>query len=555
MRDTFKLVSRGIERLFNKNLNTFFLYFIFFILFFISFPLQESLISQGDAWYYVASYNAYLNDITDWFLGQNSGQFLYPDQYPYLNGEPGFGMFPIWLLFKLITHSDVWSYYFLVVFIYSLNSYSAYLLFRSLEISTHYWAAICAGILFCLNMFMFANIDNINTIFFAPGIFSILFFYKSIKNFKIRDIYFFSFFLIWMLLSSAYNFIYSSIFIFAIILVKHKSFYKSVKASYTPWIVSFSFGVLICISYLYLVLFFKDKANHYTWNESLLSIKYASITIDDFFRVLPDTLYSSNEPTYFFFEYQSLFWGFIFTLAVLIGLFLNKLKHIELYLTLSIGLLLGFGVYITVNGQNVLLPLGHLFEYLQTYTLFRFPWRIFLLITLIAAFFVSKSFSFLAKRYEYGALLISILTILVIIENTPFKRKYFNFNKIEKEALYLKKVIPEDCSTVLFLPFEDFIIGGYNDYRPSFRFMYFQSIIKKNVVNGFSAYSPPHHVAINQYLNQKIKNYPAFIKLVDEIEVCAIVDYSEKWDLASPSSELILKEEIQNMQTIQLIQR
>src|SRR5690606_28953312 len=106
----------------------------------------------------------------------------------------------------------------------------------------------------------------------------------------------FGLFLVLQLTASVYNFLYILLFLFSAIVIYRKKFFLSLFEYKSRWILLSVIGFLICSIYIYLIVIFPDKkSTHWNFSNNLGVVKIFSLTMDDFFRVLPHTLYSKGE--------------------------------------------------------------------------------------------------------------------------------------------------------------------------------------------------------------------------------------------------------------------
>ncbi len=520
---------------FNTNIVLFF-YTLFFFFFFLSFPLNNSLISEGDSWYYVGKFNYFLNTLYSYFFNEPYSQYFYPDSKPFLNGEPSFGLFLIWLIYKLVLNDEVWCYFLLIVTIFTLNSISVNLLVRNYVKNINGEVALLSGLFFSCNMFMFANIENINTLFIAPGIFAVYLFYRLINNevvIKKREAILFVGLMLLQLVSSVYNFCYVLIFLLSIVLIHRKTFFQNIVQHKLKWSSIIASGFVLSLAYILFIIIFADKkSTHWNFSSGLYVVKIFSITLDDFFRVLPHTLYNKGNSGSLILNYQSFFLGFTFIILTCVGIYRSKLRFKEFYIALFLSIIIGIGTYIQVNGQVILMPLGLLYEKLNAYSYFRFPYRILLLIVLLLSILASIGLDFIVSRTKFR-IIILLVAFAFFIENIPFKRSYTNFNIYYQEGQYIKSILNETNQNILLLPAGDLMnrdgmIPRMNE--TVYVFMYWQTIIKRNILNGNSGFLPPHIVELNDAIYKSEDPYESLVSYCLKYDVDMVIHYGDSWN-------------------------
>jgi hypothetical protein len=507
-------------------------YLLVFTIYFLSFPLNSALISNQDSIYYIAVFNYLQNLFSGIITGQDLEHFFYPDPLPFLNGEPALGIFLMWSILKIFITNNIYTLYALIVAIFSLNSFSVFYLIRQLNKGSSVIVAIISGLVFSFNMFILANIDNVNTIFFAPGILCITIFNSIVFEQKTQKkiVLLFSLLFLFQLTCSIYNFIYVVIFLSLFVLIyfkKNIAFLKIVRIKYLILYLPL-LGLSAC--YLYFVIFYPGKQNHWSFNIDLDSIKTFSFELKNFISVIPNTLYGSERESALF-DMKSLFGGYIFYLVVLIGIKSFWKTSKGLLLIPLVCLIIGIGPYVSINETQILMPLGYLFNAIENYSYFRIPYRIYLLILLVLILVFSYGLQLIEKKLSKNKVLIVIIALLIILENIPFKREYTDFTIYQNEGVYLAKLLNQpSINNVLFLPAGDLINRNGDPTvmnRTVYIFMYWQTCIGKNVINGSSAFNPPHTLELNEAFYNSITPHQALVQYCKKYKIDCVVHYTE----------------------------
>jgi hypothetical protein len=385
-------------------------------------------------------------------------------------------------------------------------------------------------------MIMFANLDNVNTLFWASGIIAIVLFHKILKaqNKAPQLIILLSILVLFQLTACVYNFLYT-ILVLGVYFIFHFKNYFSILSKNLwinlPLVLS---GIVISYAYLYFIAIYPQKIHHWNFSQNLETLNLVSINFKDFTRALPNTLYGGSNEVSWILQYQSFFFGFAFILSGFAGL-LMKFKDKKMILSvLLISLTIGFGGYIELFNTRLLLPLGLLFEQFDLYGFYRFPFRIVLVIVLMWILLISQFFNFLEKltsKKVFYSLLVLFLAIFML-ENIPYKRNYFEFNRYEQEKDRLKQTFENQTSkTILILPVEDFINQGadVNIYRSEHIYMYWQTAFNKNLINGQSSHSPPHMQELIKSLFYSHNIQENFGNYLNKYKIEVILFYGEDW--------------------------
>ena len=511
------------------------IYLVIFSLYFLSYPLHYSFIENQDSIYYAALFNYLQNFLLGIISGVDYGQFFYPDSLPALNGEPSFGIFSIWLVLKLIISDNVYTFYTLTVTIFTLNSLAVFSFIRYLNKKASPLVALIAGLVFSFNMFMLANIDNINTVFFAPGIASIYVFLGIILEQKSqkRPLLIFSFLLAFQLFCSIYNFIYVVVFISLFLFLNYKRSVAFIKFINKKYLLSFIPLIVICCCYLYLIVFLPNKPDHWNFNVDLASIKTLSFELKNFTSAIPFSIHGPERKALLL-DVKSFFSSYVFIIVILLGLKSFWKSHKVLLIIVLACFLIGVGPYISLNEKEILMPLGYLFNALDTYSYFRMPYRIYLLILLILILIFSYGLSWMEGSFRKSYLILPVIGILIIFENIPLQRHYIYFSIYQKEGEELATLLDQaQVNNVLFLPAGDLINRNGDPTimnRTIYIFMYWQSYIHKNVINGNSAFNPPHTRELNEALYNSTQPYQSLVMYCKKYKIDCVVQYVDpKW--------------------------
>lgn len=478
-------------------------YALLFGIWFIRYPILNSLPADIDSWFYVGAFRYYFEYLQALIAGTDIGISYYPHPYPYLNGEPGFGIFPIWMLFRLTGLNDLWTYSLCIAAIFWLNAWAFFQLGHVLFPKSGSVSRFTAGFFFAFNSFTLANLDNPNTVCLGPALLAIRAYVQWIEHNTIRRLYAFLILSLWQLLASAYSFLYEGLFIITYSITYLPLFIRRIRSS--P-VISLSTGFLLfagTTSYLALQFILSDKSAAYNYSNNAQAVQFISFHPLDFVRTLPGSLWYHSEIFYFWIlQYKSLFSGFIFTALTSYALFRSYFQRPELLLTSFFAAVIGSGIYTEWNGQRIMLPLGWLFETFDLYSFYRAPFRIWFLIQACAILASIPVLEFAFRQCEHKKWPFILLSVLMIAEFTPIPPPTWPSSKVFADADSLQKSYRNQSQGVfLFLPCGE-LVNGQSPLinRADYIYMYFQACIHKNVVNGYDSFFPPERMELNEAL-------------------------------------------------------
>ena len=157
-------------------------YFLIFLFIFIYKYPTDSLPGISDVILNINIFNQYVVLLKNLFYEQSTA--FYPYKWFILLGDPIPLLAIIFHSFKLLLQNDFYSYKAVLILIFSLNAYSVALL------SSNFFkkgiSYFTAGLLFATNSYLFNLNDNINVLFFAPGILALHFIFRK-KYSKYKD--------------------------------------------------------------------------------------------------------------------------------------------------------------------------------------------------------------------------------------------------------------------------------------------------------------------------------------------------------------------------------
>lgn len=523
-----------------KQRHTLLLFFLLFGLYFCVLPLSGSLPGKVDSWFYVSTFEYLSHRLSAFIHGQPFGNCLYPEtsHLPFGNFSPGLGL--IYWIFRSLGLNILWSSWAITVIIFASNAIGVTLLARILKISWPY--AWVAGLVVAFNNYTIANIDNLDALFWSPGLLSIsciLLYANGKKQFLIP-----SFILLGIQITvSSYLFVISAI-LWIPILVQLAQ--KKQLISKLPELALTSLILLLFVApfgYLYFVK--GGLTDSYNPADAEGVWAFTGLHLQDLFTYLPHSLYST------FFHTASNDWndkthcvgiGFLFPIIGLIGLGKFKSgfpygKWVALFF-----LLLAIGARISMNDNVYITPVYPLMKTLGFEHLFRINIRaiqpVILLLGLGMAGLLQK----------YGNKVLFLVAAIILVENVPAKlRTYPSLQIIEhvESAVQFAQLDPMDI--VLNLP-----SSFYSDQYPGFvklnlkpidievevvrefSYMLFQAETGTRVINGFNGFIPKSRMT-NQMNILMLDNDSCRETLVRTNEIEYILLHLDWLDKDSPS--------------------
>lgn len=520
----------------HQNINFLLLYFVFYFIFFLSYFIKGSLLTEGDSIYHIAAFNYYYESLLSFFSENQIGQPLSPVSTPYLNGEPAFGIFPIWFLFRILGFNQLWSFNLLLVTLLSLNAFAVFHLTKTMI--KRGWSIVffLSGIFFSSNSFVFANLDFPNVICLFYGLFAVCFYYHYLWKGETKFFVLFILFALAQMISSMYNFMYIGIFAIVITLFHIKTFIRQFNRNFFPVAFVSLLFFIVLTGYLFLLTGFEKSQGIIYGGGTFEEVKTFSISFSELIKPLPASIYSyfiSVDGAWFEY-YKTFFTGFILSLFGLLGLYSLRKSNPELVVIFFIALILGLGTYTDKPFGRIILPLGWILDTFDLYGFFRFPYRFFLIVILMFSISSAVYMQLFIKQFNHRYLILFILFLTFIIENNTFSRKHFDSYKIFEEGLALKEKYQSDTfAKYIFLPTPDlFGEEGQNIIRTENIYMFFQTQIRKDIPNGNTAYISEYRKEFNDIMNNSL-NYPdSLYSFLESNNISQIIFYAPEWGFA-----------------------
>lgn len=500
----------------------FFTYFLLVFAFFIKLPLNGELPGNTDTLLAIALSNLFVLKIKFLISGVSSVTALYPSSNPWAYGENCYGLSLLFLVFKLFNLNDIWSYFFFITIIFTLNSFAIYK-WSSLYLDDLKFAFL-AGIAFSWASFIIANIDDPNVIFIFFPAMAFYFLERAIreKNSKFLKIgLVFSGVQIWF---GFYVFFFQflALLIFVVLNIKNLHVFKKER-----YVLLLAYYILPALPLVAIYIF-----NHFNLDllaqvyNNPLTFKLSSLSLKDFWNISHNTLLYSRlnkfapEPgsSHWVIVRKGCFMGVIFPAFTIVGIIKAIKKTHFLILILVIFTVLSFGANIPFLELIQKIPLGQYF---------RVPLRFYLFSIMSMSIYFSIGVEYLSNRiilnkqyFKNNVILFSIF-LIYMAENAPFPMHGYEFSKLilpsKSYVEFFKKF--NGRKIILDLP----TLSNYPSWRvddSKALWFYNREMLYMNwvtahgqiVVGGVNGYLPKSRVRVDEIV-QQLPGVQAFVEL------------------------------------------
>lgn len=482
-------------------------YSVYFLLVFVQYPINNSLPGHSDTMYNLAVFNDYINRLSSLFISENIGRSYYPELFFQSFSELYIGQALIYIPFKILGLNDIWSYYYFISLIYALNAWAAYDFFQFIKFEKI--TSLLGGFLFSTNAFFLGQIEFLNGITY-------FFFFWALKNF-IKYIHNKQY--IYIIKAStliAIQFYYSTyitlyfiiicIGIFLAKIIKDRKYTLNFKL----YLACILLGILI-ISPILIITYtygFINKGYSIIQTED---VYYFSLKFRDLITPLPDHNFYKyirvNHTHDSFRIVNNGFLGFAFWILFVIGIFKSKKQQRFLFIVFtSIGLTLCIGPYFYKGPINIPAPMYIYYEYIGG-TL-KIASRAFSLVILSSIIYILSVFDSIETKGIKNIYIIGFVFIF-FLENVPqkFTHNHYASHLSLPSSLddYLKNKTSNDV--ILTLPSslfsgKSFRNDGMSEHSREELFLYWQTIHKKNTVNGIASYMSYYRKEVDDNIHQ-----------------------------------------------------
>lgn len=493
----------------------FFLYSIICLFYFLQYPIAGSLTGDLDSIANLAMFKHLKIFIDSFFNGEAILNFCFPSKHIWFLYGADFGSGIIHIFFNYIGFNDLWANYLYISTLFTLNCFTLFLLINHL-IDSKKWIAFLSAFIFCFSHFTLANLENPNVLIFFPSFSSLIFLLKFKLSASKKDI------IISILIGGMLIYLSPTNFVMHIVLWTIFFFGLGLDSALFSKLKLFFFAAvlyfILVIPYVWFFIFKIYNIDVYNLisNENLAF--GTSMHLNNLFNALPEHIYNNNSLDIgytWLSKIKSAYLGVAFYFTLFYSFLLLR-KDVYIKTLIIIGLIIAIGPYFVINFKIISPSFMYpFFEYLHFDNYIRVPIRYFFISIFAATILIAKLFNHLYSNGK-GAWVI-MLFCLIIIENVPLKMEKYS----ERQEIVLNPPTStfeliknkDTWNSILFLPSSLF---NYEGDRQEYIYMYWQTLFKKNIVNGNLAMIPKERMILKELidsfdkknLNLILNNYP-----------------------------------------------
>ncbi len=554
------------------------LYFTGFLLLFVQFPLSGSLPGKVDTWFFVAAFNtigAYLHSL---FAGAQVGSAMYPAANTIFWGNYSYGQAIFFLPFKYLGFSDIWSYYFLTVSIFSLNAWGVYLISNRLGLSAIF--AFIAGLFFSCCNFSFGNFDNPDALFFGCCFLSVYLFLKYLDEGAWPQILLSAALAALGVYFSSYNFLFTFILLVAGLFLYKGRFSFNVN-TVKQMIAASLLALVILIPYLYIYVFSQYMLNAFNPAGQIKDLWYVSLHPSDLLRVIKGNLLypvSKDMDVNWLYKTRAAFTGLSLVILAIGGVFVAQKQRVFIGIVFLIFLILAIGPYIVIQGNYYPALMFPFYKYGHINNYFRINIRAYFLCVFAMSFLGARALQYISGKFGYGKWIAVIAVIFFGLENIPYSFQKYpsaelmnNAGDIEyKQSGRLQNImhLPSNISVAHHPDFRaecadstmsDYEFGIIRDYL----YMWLVAKNHQNTINGMTGFLPKQRVS-NQILIQDITVPGNLAKLINNNKLSYVLfhkkftngcDYTNVTSLLRSSPYLRLVSDNDNVMAFEVLSK
>jgi len=523
-----------------SNRTVFGLYLLFFAIYLSVYVLENSLIGGGDVILHLVIFKEHWASFVHLFSNTAPGYSFFPEHGLSQFAEPYFGEALFFLIpNKIFRLNDAQSIYILMVLLHTLNAFSMFLFSKAhLQSRT---AMIASGFFFAASCFMLSRAEQLNGVAFFSVLLSLKYLEDFLRDNKIRPFLVSMLFLGLQAYFSLYLFLaggmlYALYFIFR----AGKSFPK------IQWLVA---GAGIVIALLAPLLpgirgILRDGVDPFM--EGWVSREYFSMNLKSFLTSFQNNLVyrhiGLSAPT-------RANTGLILLALAIVGFMVSRKRNRIFYgMLIVLFTILSFGDFLEIGNQKITMPMAYMDGIPAFKSLFRMPYRFYIIALLGYTIMASYGLDFMLKRFPRAGKWMALGAIgLFLLENVQFPPHANSvMNQYLQNKASEKFLINIDAQqTVLYLPSEIFSqkdahLGNYEQpFNPLVReyiYSYWKLGHHHNVINGVSSYIPHSRMRSNTLI-QNISNDDGLCDLLHATGVGVII-YDHRMVLDKQESDL-----------------
>lgn len=491
------------------------IYLLVFGVLFIQFPLNGSLPGGVDTWFDLSMFNDYANRLESWFYKTELGTAYFPESNYFSFNNPAFGGALFYIPLKWLGVSDLWAYYGFTVITYALVAFSIYRLTFFFVRNT--FISVYCGLAFSCSNFFLSTIDNPDITLFFMCFFSLYFFLRFIDEENPKYMYYTGVFGGLTVYFSSYAFLFQSI---ALLIIGLTSLRKIIfqRNLFISLLISLAIYTVVIYPYASIYILNGSVANSWNPGENLFAVATVSLNFNDLARFHPNNLiYPSMKDlgnTGWLHNTRSAGIGIgLYALAVL-GIVKMKMKGLPLYVLFLLFLVIALGPSIYVKNTIIEMPMMFLYKNLNLNEYFRISVRAYFMSVTVIVCLAGVGLNFLFKS-SYRSIALGLMAF-ILAENIPASLDHYQSEQLMKAPTgYLEFLNKQPLSTIANYPSSFF--SGFHPNIPAkcsdtnlnfaeyevtrdYRYMYWQTKHKHNIINGFSGFIPYSRIQNQAYM-------------------------------------------------------
>ena len=496
-------------------------YFIAFLLFFIQIPLNGCLAGKTDCWWHLGTFLDFENRLHDFINHVPSTTSYFPAKALWLFGEPSFGVGGIYVFIHSFVHNYIWSFYLLYVILFSFTAYAFYLLAG--QFVSAVLPRLAGGFFFTMSNFTLGHLDHHNTFFWAIAFLCVLSFYRYLSGRSLLKLYWV--FVLWglQIYFSTTIFIYLSIWIFILALINYKEYTNK---RLLPHLILAGCILVVLISPLLLLYVFNPEIKN-AYNPSLFANGnvVSNLWLRDFIRFLPDNIFYSKQTDIDFdllYNIKCAAPGIVLLILFFLGL---KILPRSIFYIALVALILALGSELKIGPWSIPMPMKLYYSNFPNFPFLRTPVRAYFMVhwlLCMAAVYGLNRFNGSDLR---RASMVLFVLVLFICENVPAHLSAAKADKLIIESRHISDFISKgETGAVLHLPSELFPtfpirenMYGMNVIGREYFYSFFQTVYRRNTINGSAGYIPKTRIRVNDVL--QFRSEDDFKKMLKQYEI------------------------------------
>ncbi|MCB9204954.1 MAG: hypothetical protein H6603_08260 [Flavobacteriales bacterium] len=521
----------------NKGVKVITLYLLFFLTYFVQYPINGSLPGNLDTWWFIHVFEQ-LNFAKLFEDSQHSGIAGYPDGNLLLLGDFSLATSFIFNLIHLLIANKIIAYYILVSLIFSLNSFSMFVLGKHFfyRIGVRFYT----GFVFGAGPFFIGGIDNLGAFTVYPAVLGLHFFLNCLQRQNIGDLLGFTSFAILQIFSGYYFFVLGGLICLILFLE------KSVRQKEMPLS-----GPMVLASVVALCVFISFSMLYHHKISELSAVNPIDVFNEETIRLLPRDLFRPHSNNLIYkqvpvrenFEVlngiHSLFMGWLVWILAFVAIVKSQSNYkFILVLLLIAGVVIAFGASVEIFGTTFKMPMYYVFKYLDSGVI-RVSIQAYFISHLALCILAGLGFS-TVMTYVKTPILYIVFPVIFVVECLAFPLPSYNSQPYLNISNEYQRVIDRHSNrsiqTILDLPSSLYSDVCLNDdlYPYSIDFIYtnWQTQHHHNILNGRAGFIPFNRLVVDS-LVQNLDSSESMSKLISDYGLTMISVH--KWLMCEKS--------------------